>query len=328
MARSAERPSTDSVHRLFELSLDMLGTASAEGYFTRLNPAWEGALGWSREELLAEPFISFIHPDDVEATMREAARLRGPDGPAIVDFENRYRTRDGGYRNIEWTGVADEGVYYFAARDVTERHEAELLTHHSEALLRTLTANLADTSVFLIDHDLRILVADGAMLRQLSWLDESMFRGRRLTELAEVPDDVLALSLKHYQAALEGTPRAFQFVSEGLTFAIQALPVRADDDTIESALVIVRDITERTRAEQQIARRARQQSAVAELGRFALESHDLNELMTEAVDDGDRHARGRAGRGPEARRRRRAPDPGGRRRDLRGVDRCTRHLAA
>ena len=175
-------------------------------------------------------------------------------------------------------------MYYFAAKDVTERHEAELLSHHSEALLQTLTANLPDTSVFLIDHDLRILIADGAMMRQLTWLDESMFRGRKVTELyAEVPDEVLALSLEHYQAALDGKPGAFEFVSEGLTFAIQALPVRADDDTVESALVIVRDVTERTRAEQQIARSARQQTAVAELGRFALESHDLSELMARAV---------------------------------------------
>ena len=52
-------------------------------------------------------------------------------------------------------------MYYFAATDVTERHEAELLSHQSEALLRTLTANLPDTSVFLIDHDLRVLIADG-----------------------------------------------------------------------------------------------------------------------------------------------------------------------
>ena len=61
--------------------------------------------------------------------------------------------------------MADDGVYYFAATDVTERHEAELHSHHSEALLRTLTANLPDTSVFLIDHDLRILIADGAMMQ-------------------------------------------------------------------------------------------------------------------------------------------------------------------
>ena len=233
---------------------------------------------------MAEPFISFIHPDDVETTLQKAGRLAAPGGTAVVGFENRYRTRDGGYRVLEWAGVADDGVYYFAAKDVTERHEAELRSHHSEALLQTLTANLPDTSVFLIDHDLRILIADGAMMRQLTWLDESMFRGRKVTELyAEVPDEVLALSLEHYQAALDGKPGAFEFVSEGLTFAIQALPVRAGDETVESALVIVRDVTERTRAEQQIARRARQQTAVAELGRFALESHDLSELMGRAV---------------------------------------------
>jgi PAS domain-containing protein len=89
--------------------------------------------------------------------------------------------------------VADEGVYYFAAKDVTDRHEAEVLSHHSEALLQTLTANLPDTSVFLIGHDLRILIAHGAMISQLTWLDESMFRGRKVTELhAEVPEEVLA----------------------------------------------------------------------------------------------------------------------------------------
>jgi diguanylate cyclase (GGDEF)-like protein/PAS domain S-box-containing protein len=284
VARYAERSSADSIHRLFELSLDMLGTASADGYFTRLNPAWERTLGWTRAELLAEPFISFVHPDDVDATTQQAARLAGSDGATVVEFENRYRTRDGAYRRIEWTAVADQGVWYFVARDVTDRRAADQLSHHSDALLRTLTANLPDTSVFLIDHDLRILIADGEMIRQLTWLDETMFRGRKVTELyTEVPDEVLALSIEHYSAALQGERRAFEFLSEGLTFAIQAVPVRADDGTVESALVIVRDITRRTRAEAQIARRARQQTAVAELGRFALKSHDLSELMTEAV---------------------------------------------
>jgi PAS domain S-box-containing protein len=281
VARYAERSSADSIHRLFELSLDMLGTASADGYFTRLNPAWERTLGWTRAELLAEPFISFVHPDDVDATTQQAARLAGSDGATVVEFENRYRTRDGAYRSIEWTAVADQGVWYFVARDVTDRRAADQLSHHSDALLRTLTANLPDTSVFLIDHDLRILIADGEMIRQLTWLDETMFRGRKVTELyTEVPDEVLALSIEHYSAALQGERRAFEFLSEGLTFAIQAVPVRADDGTVESALVIVRDITRRTRAEAQIARRARQQTAVAELGRFALKSHDLSELMT------------------------------------------------
>ena len=37
MARDAERPSDEAVQRLFELSLDMLGT-SEDGYFTRAEP--------------------------------------------------------------------------------------------------------------------------------------------------------------------------------------------------------------------------------------------------------------------------------------------------
>ena len=52
---------------------------------------------------------------------------------------------------------------------------------------------------------------------------------------------------------------------------------------MESVLVVARDITDRTRSEHQIARHARQQKAVAELGRFALETHDLGALMAEAV---------------------------------------------
>ncbi len=78
MARDAGPHSADSVQRLFELSADMLGTATLDGYFTRLNPAWERILGWTREQLMAEPFISFVHPDDVEATLARSADPRGP----------------------------------------------------------------------------------------------------------------------------------------------------------------------------------------------------------------------------------------------------------
>ena len=47
--------------------------------------------------------------------------------------------------------------------------------------------------------------------------------------------------------------------------------------------MVVRDVSERTNSEELIVRRAQQQKAVAELGRFALESHDLSELMAEAA---------------------------------------------
>ncbi len=93
MSRGAEGPSAGAIQRLLELSLDMLGT-SEDGYFTELNPAWEKWLGWTREELMAKPFISFVHPDDVEATLDRPTQLADP-GDAVLTFENRYRRATG-----------------------------------------------------------------------------------------------------------------------------------------------------------------------------------------------------------------------------------------
>lgn len=83
-AAEPERPlaqNAEGVQRLFELSVDMLGMASTDGHFTHLNPAWERTLGWSVEELIAEPFLSFVHPDDVDATLAIAARIPEPGEP-------------------------------------------------------------------------------------------------------------------------------------------------------------------------------------------------------------------------------------------------------
>ncbi|MDQ3612067.1 MAG: PAS domain-containing protein, partial [Actinomycetota bacterium] len=113
VTRDPDHPSADPVQRLFELAIDMLGTASTDGYFTELNPAWERTLDWTPEELMAEPYISFVHPDDVDTTIEQAARLAKPGNPSLVAFENRYRTRDGDYRSLLWTAVGQEGVVYF-----------------------------------------------------------------------------------------------------------------------------------------------------------------------------------------------------------------------
>lgn len=109
----------DELHRFFELSPDMLCIAGADGFFKRINAAWEKTLGHSKEELMAVPYLSFVHSEDKEATIAEAQKLSS--GRDTIWFENRYRCRDGSYRWLLWkaTAIQDSAAIYAAARDIT-----------------------------------------------------------------------------------------------------------------------------------------------------------------------------------------------------------------
>ena len=117
-------PTGHAVQRWFAISPDLLCTANLEGYFTRLNASWEGTLGWTEAELKARPFVEFVHPEDRDATHAEAAKLAEADARTI-NFQNRYRAKDGSWRWLEWTATSDGQQIYALARDVTERKRAE-----------------------------------------------------------------------------------------------------------------------------------------------------------------------------------------------------------
>ncbi|PSB43455.1 PAS domain S-box protein, partial [Chamaesiphon polymorphus] len=118
--------------RFFNLSIDLLAIGSFEGYFTRLNPAVEQILGFTRAELMAEPFMNFVHPDDRESTLAGAQSL--VDGEPMVSCENRYRCKDGSYRWISWNAIphAPDRVWYATGHDITERKQAEAALRESE----------------------------------------------------------------------------------------------------------------------------------------------------------------------------------------------------
>jgi PAS domain S-box-containing protein len=115
------RRAQESLDRFFTLSIDMLCIAGYDGYYKRLNPAWEQTLGYSVEELMAAPYLDFVHPDDREATIAEMQKLA--EGELIISFENRYRAKDGTYRWMLWTAAPfpRRQLIYASARDITER---------------------------------------------------------------------------------------------------------------------------------------------------------------------------------------------------------------
>jgi len=109
----------------FEHALDMCCIAGVDGYFKRVNPAFEQTLGYSAAELLDRPFVDFVHPDDRPGTRAEIGSLAS--GTPTLRFENRYRCKDGTYRDLAWTSFPDPetGLLYAIARDVTEQRRRE-----------------------------------------------------------------------------------------------------------------------------------------------------------------------------------------------------------
>ncbi len=143
-ARQRNRENT--LETLFNLSLDMLCVANADGYFLLVNAAFEATLGYSTQVLLETPYLEFVHPDDKAATLKAARQLLA--GDPLICFENRYRCRDGTYKWLEWTcaPVTDEGLLYAVARDITAQNalQEELATQRDlfNNVLRNVPASI------------------------------------------------------------------------------------------------------------------------------------------------------------------------------------------
>jgi PAS domain S-box-containing protein len=161
---------------LFDLALDLFATADSRGCFTQLNPSWERVLGWTREELMEIPFIEFVHPDDRVGTFAVLDRTSQA-GYELVEFQNRYRCRDGSYRWLSWRASTDGTQWYAVARDVTERHQQRLETEQVVERMRAL--------VIQRTRDLRyatgaLEVAETEIVRRLSmaveWRDDDTGR--------------------------------------------------------------------------------------------------------------------------------------------------------
>jgi PAS domain S-box-containing protein len=116
---------------LLRLSSDLFGILGQDGYFQPLNPAWETVLGWTQQELRSRPWIEFVHPDDVDVTLCAKTRCLQED---FVEFENRYRHKNGSYCWLSWkVSQEKDGFSYAVAKDITERKLAE------DAWLQTLS---------------------------------------------------------------------------------------------------------------------------------------------------------------------------------------------
>jgi PAS domain S-box-containing protein len=99
----------DGYNDFFNINADLLTILNRDGHFIKLNEAWTEVTGWSKNELLASPIISFIHKDDVKKTKEENTKLNTDGSYKSINFINRFKTKNGAYLTMSWSSKAGSG---------------------------------------------------------------------------------------------------------------------------------------------------------------------------------------------------------------------------
>jgi PAS domain S-box-containing protein len=107
------------------LGSDLQVITNRDGYFQWVSPTFEAILGWTIAEMTSRPWVEFVHPDDINPSVAEETIVF--DGNETIDFENRYRHKDGSYRWLSWKAQSypEEQVLYGVAVDITEKKQLE-----------------------------------------------------------------------------------------------------------------------------------------------------------------------------------------------------------
>ncbi len=251
IAERAERKRTEQEReRFFNLSLDLLAILDASGHLSQINPAWESVLGWTAEELLGRPVWDLIAPEDHARARKNHERILANE--SLTEVEYRCLRSDGGTRWILWNAklIPGESSIYLVGRDITERKR-------TEQTFQELLESAPDAMVVVNDSGTIVLV--NAQLERLFGYSRDVLLGGPIEQLVPAefraghPEKVAGFIANPGVRPMASGLELFGERRDGSVFPVEISlsPVSTEQGLLVSCAV--RDITERRRAERNLA---------------------------------------------------------------------------
>jgi PAS domain S-box-containing protein len=271
----------------FNLSPELLCITTFDGYFKYVNPAWKNTTGFTTEELLAKPYIEFIHPEDGEAWTADAQKVAS--GIGTTYFESRLLCKDSSYKWFVWSASAsiEDRLIYVNGRDISERKQTEARLELQGVIVRNMAEGVC-----------LVRAADGAIVYANPKF-ESMF-GYGSGELNGKPAEVVNYASDQHRAKQvaseimhqlnqqgEATYEIHNVKKDGTAFWCRAHTSRLEHPEYGTIYVAVHeDITDRKQAEEALhkakeaAVSAAAQSAAANRAKSEFLANMSHELRT------------------------------------------------
>jgi len=240
----------EELEGIYNFSDDLIGSGNLDGYFTKINSAFERILGYTEKEFLENPFIFFVKKEDVERT--KEALTTAASGKGKIFIANRYRCKDGSYKWIEWkvVSIVQENRFYAVGREITQRKRAENKLRESEERFRMIFNHSEDGMIVANPETRKFIYVNTAICKLLGYAEDE------LTQMGVID--------LHPKESLENILSEFEALARGDKSLAKDIPFLKKDGTIiymdtnasilkidgkYRIMGVFRDITERKQAE-------------------------------------------------------------------------------
>jgi len=264
-----------------------------DGKFCYTNPTFQSNTGYGEDELLGRDSLELVVPEDRQMARENAIKMLK--GELTLPHQFRVMHKDGG---IHWVIESVASVQYRGRRavlgnllDITERKRMEEALRDSEEKLRKMFESVTD-GISVIDLKGNITEVNERAVEMHGFRSKDELRGKSAFELV-APRDHEKIAADMKKAIKQGTIRRTEYTllrADGSEFPgeLSTSVLKDASDNVVGHVTIVRDITERKRAEEerkallQDIRKSnrRLEEANKELQDFVyVASHDLREPL-------------------------------------------------
>ncbi len=258
--RLALEKKNDELEQFFSINLDLLCIADLDGNFIRLNKAWEHTLGYSIEYLSDKKFFEFIHPDDIQLTIDAVDSLKHNE--PVYSFVNRYKDVNGNYHFIEWRSQPYKKYIYAAARDITERISIEENLYLEKEIFKTTLLSIGD-GVISVNKNYKVVLMNKIAEKISDWTQNevqglsiknifNIVDENTLEEITHLISEVIENKIVIRSSKISSNLALIRKDSTLVSIEFNIAPIKNKADEIEGAVIVLRDVSEKRKAQKQV----------------------------------------------------------------------------